>query len=244
MQPRAQSRFYDRVWTVGRVWNPRIWPEWALIEPLLADCPRRLEIGPGGRPRLPILDTWFADVSPVALGKLQGRGGKGVVTNAETLPFPDRSFDLVAACELIEHLEDDHRAFAELGRVTRVGGYLLLSVPLQPALWTAHDELAGHFRRYEPTVLIQALQANGFGIIGFCPHPLGGSEYSAFKRLGASLLTRAPKLAIWLEDRVTLPIGVRLQRSIRRILPTLPPATAAPGGAVLCRCNGEVQPKL
>ena len=237
MQPHQQARHYDRVWTVGRVWNPHVWPEWALIESLLPDCPRRLEIGPGIRPRLPLAETWFADVSPVALGKLARQGGIGVLANAETLPFPNSRFDLVAACELIEHLEDDQRAVAELARITRIGGYLLLSVPLQPALWTAHDELAGHFRRYEPAALVQLLQTNGFSILGFCPHPLGGNEYSALKRHSASLLTHAPKLAIWLEDRVTLPIGVRLQRSVRRLLPTLPPNTRAPGGSVLCQRN-------
>jgi SAM-dependent methyltransferase len=250
VQPHAQRRVYDRVWTIGHVWNPRVWPEYGLIAPLLADCPHRLEIGPGTRPRLPItvplspslnsergqgVRSWFVDVSPIALGKLQAGGGNAVLSTADELPFPDNLFHVVAICELLEHIEADERAVAELARVTHAGGYLVLSVPLHPALWTAHDELAGHFRRYEPVTLVQLLNSNGYDILGFLPQPVGGNQYSMFKRIGAWLLARAPNLAIWLEDRVTLPIGVRLRRSVQRMLRTLPPDTRAPGGSLLCQ---------
>src|SRR5579859_1353537 len=123
VQPQAQAHFYDQVWTADHVWNPRVWPEWDVISPILENCPRRLEIGPGTRPRLPISGSWFVDVSQVALSRLQGHGCSGILANANALPFPDCQFDLVASCELLEHIEDDQRAVAELARVTYIGGF-------------------------------------------------------------------------------------------------------------------------
>lgn len=240
MQPPAQAHFYDQVWTANHVWNPRVWPEWDVILPILENCPRRLEIGPGTRPRLPISGSWFVDVSQVALSKLQGHGCNGILANANALPFPDCRFDLVASCELLEHIEDDERAVAELARVTSIGGFLLLSVPLQPALWTAHDTLVGHFRRYEPAALANLITVNGYEIIGFWPQPVGGQQYGIFKRFGAWLLTCAPNLAFWLEDRITLPIGVRLYRLVRRKLPESLVETYAPGGTLLCRRTSAI----
>lgn len=49
---------------------------------------------------------------------------------AELLPFSDRSFDLVVACEVLEHLEDPAGALQEISRVCR--GHLLASVPWEP----------------------------------------------------------------------------------------------------------------
>src|SRR5690606_22321946 len=48
---------------------------------------------------------------------------------AEALPFADAMFDTVLSTSVIEHVDDPVRALAELARVTRVGGHLLISVP-------------------------------------------------------------------------------------------------------------------
>ena len=51
------------------------------------------------------------------------------VSLLEGLPFDDASFDTVIAMEVIEHVENHRRAIAELGRVLRPGGRLILSFP-------------------------------------------------------------------------------------------------------------------
>jgi SAM-dependent methyltransferase len=59
-----------------------------------------------------------------------------------------RTFDLVCAFEVLEHLEDDRGAVEEWQSFTRPGGTLLFSVPAGPDRFAAADAKAGHFRRY------------------------------------------------------------------------------------------------
>src|SRR5436190_23034720 len=57
----------------------------------------------------------------------------------EEMPYRANSFDLVTCLDVLEHTPDDVRSLAELRRVTRRGGYLLLTVPAYKALWSGHD---------------------------------------------------------------------------------------------------------
>lgn len=50
------------------------------------------------------------------------------------LPFPDAAFDLVVMADLLEHVEDDRLLLAELARVLRPGGRLVLNLPHAKAL--------------------------------------------------------------------------------------------------------------
>lgn len=52
-----------------------------------------------------------------------------------SLPVDSASADLVACTQVLEHIEDDLRAFEELNRILKPGGYLLLAVPHPPAPW-------------------------------------------------------------------------------------------------------------
>lgn len=61
----------------------------------------------------------------------------------------DQEFDLVVATDVLEHIEDDRAALAKLVRHVRPGGKVLLTVPAGPRLFGYHDELLGHFRRYD-----------------------------------------------------------------------------------------------
>lgn len=85
----------------------------------LAECPRT--------------DVLAADV--LALG-----GGYGS-------PLTGR-FDLVLLSEVLEHLDDDRAALEACYALLRPGGWLLVTVPAHPHLWTEMDELIGHRRRY------------------------------------------------------------------------------------------------
>jgi SAM-dependent methyltransferase len=64
------------------------------------------------------------------------------------LEWEDGRFDLVTALDVIEHVDEDAAAVRELVRVTRPGGLLLITVPAFPGLWSEHDEINHHKRRY------------------------------------------------------------------------------------------------
>ncbi|HEU4495528.1 MAG TPA: methyltransferase domain-containing protein [Flavobacterium sp.] len=64
------------------------------------------------------------------------------------LPFEDNSFDLVCAFDVIEHVEDDALAVAELKRVAKNDAFVLVTVPAFMSLWSHHDVINHHFRRY------------------------------------------------------------------------------------------------
>jgi SAM-dependent methyltransferase len=64
------------------------------------------------------------------------------------LPFPNDQFDLVCAFDVIEHVEDDQRAIDELYRVCKPESHIFLTVPAFMELWSSHDIVNQHYRRY------------------------------------------------------------------------------------------------
>jgi SAM-dependent methyltransferase len=102
------------------------------------------------------------DYYDAPLGFCKRRGiARLVRASAERLPFRDGVFDLVAAMDVVEHLEDDAGALAEAARVTRPGGFVMLTVPAYMLLWSEHDEALAHKRRYTPSQARQLVHTAG-----------------------------------------------------------------------------------
>jgi len=93
-----------------------------------------------------------------------GRGVPVLRADATRLPVESRVLDLVVAFDVLEHLDDDAAAAAEIRRVLRPGGTALIAVPADPRLWSAHDEAVGHVRRYTRPALVALLQGAGLSI--------------------------------------------------------------------------------
>ena len=105
------------------------------------------------------------DSSDLALAFCQKRGlGPLVRGDGERIPLRSNTFGAALALDVFEHIEDDARAYAEVYRVLRPGGVLVLSVPAFASLWGPHDVALHHFRRYRRAELVQRLQQVGFQI--------------------------------------------------------------------------------
>jgi SAM-dependent methyltransferase len=89
------------------------------------------------------------ELSPTSAGLARERdAGEVVEGSVLEMPFDADAFDLAASLDVIEHLQDDLQALRELRRVVAPGGALLLTVPAYQWLWSGHDEINHHHRRY------------------------------------------------------------------------------------------------
>ena len=95
--------------------------------------------------------------------------------DATRLPFPDDTFDRVITSEVLEHIQDDVSAIAELVRVLRPGGSFACTVPSwwpEKVNWKLSDEyhapkaVGGHVRIYSQTELTAKLRAAGLDVRG------------------------------------------------------------------------------
>lgn len=66
----------------------------------------------------------------------------------DRVPLPPTQLDAVCLFDVLEHIEEDGRALAAVRDLLKPGGLLFATVPAYPWLWSRHDELLGHRRRY------------------------------------------------------------------------------------------------
>jgi SAM-dependent methyltransferase len=92
-----------------------------------------------------------AESYAVARSRVEPLGG--TVLHGTSDLVGERTFDLVCAFEVLEHLEDDAAAVASWASHLTPRGTLLVSVPAWPDRFGAMDELVGHYRRYTPEQL-------------------------------------------------------------------------------------------
>jgi SAM-dependent methyltransferase len=215
----------------------------ALLEPALGPAGERrlLDAGCGTGFNLlalaPLGRATGIDLSPEALGFCRARRVEAVRGSVLQLPFADESFDVVTSFDVIYHawVTDDHAAAAEMARVLRPGGVLLVRVPALRALWGAHDVEVQSRHRYTRPELVALLSASGLRVlrasycnslllplllarrfldrllarrgsdVGFLPAPLEW-VFSRVLRLEAALVRRG----------VSLPLGASVTALARR----------------------------
>lgn len=143
---------------------------WALLRHAqLPPNPRLLDAGCGtGRNLVEFGALGTAsgvDPSPDAVAFCRLRGLRDVrQAGIESLPFDSGHFDLLLACDVLEHVVDDVGALGELRRVAAAGATLLITVPAYGWMWTEHDVQLHHLRRYTlPKLRSRVLDA------GWCP---------------------------------------------------------------------------
>ena len=158
---------------------PRLVSRLYAIDKFLAEIPPPksiLEIGPGLGDlsahllkRFPgariVLSEVSADAARILEERFTGEP-RAMVSQADIL-FGDRRtdrFDLIIACEVFEHIEDDSTGLRSVAALLREGGYFIFSAPCHMRKWQSADVFAGHFRRYEKEELVQKLEGAGMAL--------------------------------------------------------------------------------
>lgn len=125
-----------------------------------------LDVGCGTGVNLGFLQQYGAvtglDNTEEAVKRCKANGFQDVVMgDILALPFPDATFDLVVAMDVVEHLDDDVAVLKELRRIVKPGGLLYITVPAFMFLWSIQDDVSLHKRRYRASQLRQAVEAAG-----------------------------------------------------------------------------------
>jgi SAM-dependent methyltransferase len=104
------------------------------------------------------------EYAPTAAAFARERGLDVLRADAREMPLRTGSLDLVTAFDVLEHIEEDYLAAAEITRVLRPGGTALIAVPCDMSLWSAHDEAVNHVRRYTRETLSGVISKGGLVI--------------------------------------------------------------------------------
>ena len=129
-----------------------------------------LDVGCGTGSYFPILSRYGkvfgAESDDSAIRELMERKVPAEIYKAE-LPNMDlkRKFDAATAFEILEHVEEDEAAMKNIFDHLENGGLLIGTVPAYQWLWSKHDELAHHKRRYTRKMLKQHLEEAGFEVV-------------------------------------------------------------------------------
>jgi SAM-dependent methyltransferase len=221
----ARRRILKRL--IGRVVQP---PKKARI----------LEVGCGTGHNLAMLKT-FGRVEASELDRcaraLANKRLRGKVKEAK-LPdlsmFERNAYDLIALLDVLEHVPDDLASLRAIHRRLKPGGALLLTVPANAWMWSAHDAAHHHFRRYskkqlEELFLRSGLEVQLLSYFNSLLFPLVAAariagkvrrRHSADDRLPSapvnSLLDKIFGSEAGLIGRVPMPFGVSLVAVVRR----------------------------
>lgn len=87
-----------------------------------------------------------------------------VQLDARKLPYVEE-FEIVAAFDVIEHIEEDETVLQNFFSAIKPGGVCIVTVPQHKWLWSPVDEEACHKRRYSAVELHDKIEATGFNIL-------------------------------------------------------------------------------
>lgn len=120
----------------------------------LGRTPRILDAGCGTGGNLDMLSRFGcvvgleSDLGAAEMARARGVADVVLGHLPDAIPFAVESFDLVVLLDVLEHIEDETAALKCAAALLAPGGFLVLTVPAFPRLWSVHDEAHHHKRRY------------------------------------------------------------------------------------------------
>ena len=156
---------------------------------------RILEIGCGTGHNLAMLGG-FGSVDALELDEqaravAEGRLGREVMSSPlpDLTGVPERHYDLIGAFDVIEHIDDDEAALRSIAARLKPGGKLVITVPAHQWMWSAHDVINHHKRRYSKRALKRLvdespLRLEAIGYFNSLLFPLAIGQRAASKLRG------------------------------------------------------------
>lgn len=145
------------------------------IMSMLKDVPKNsqiLDIGcSGGVLMLALKEAGYTNVTGLdfsneAIEQCKSKGLEHVhVMDAHYPKFPNESFDVIIASDCLEHLEKDDVALRNWYSLLKKGGQGYIFVPAFMSLWSEHDVINHHYRRYTKNELSEKAEKSGFKVI-------------------------------------------------------------------------------
>ena len=154
-----------------------------------------LEIGCGTGHNFPMLSQ-FGHVDALELDDqarsiAEKRLGRSIMSAPlpELAGVPERHYDLVGAFDVIEHIDDDRASIASIAERLKRGGKFVMTVPAHQWMWSAHDTVNHHKRRYSKRRLAQLIEGSplkldAVGYFNSLLFPVAIAERMASKALG------------------------------------------------------------
>ena len=127
-----------------------------------------------------INNLYGVDISSKAIENCKENGIRNAfVMDAQQIDLK-QAFDVIISSDCLEHLENDEIALKNWHKLLKDDGTLLVFVPAFMFLWSSHDIVNMHFRRYNRKELKAKMEKNGYEIkkssywnfFGFFPHSL------------------------------------------------------------------------
>lgn len=201
---------------------------------------RILELGAGTGHNLAMLSRFgtveASELDPIARELASERLGREVKEAAlpDLSMFPSDSYDLIALLDVLEHVPDDKGSLASIMTRLKPGAALLVTVPANPWMWSAHDVAHHHHRRYRKGEIEKLARDAGYQIELLSPfNSLLFPPIAAVRVLGkltgkddsddampGALVNKTLDTVFGLErsliGRVPMPFGVSLVAVLRR----------------------------
>ncbi|MGH9897989.1 MAG: class I SAM-dependent methyltransferase, partial [Pyrinomonadaceae bacterium] len=97
-----------------------------------------------------VYDAWGVDDSPLAVSMCRDRGLVNVFEGSayDLSNVSNKLFEAMLYLDVIEHLEDDFTALRRANEMLAIKGIVIITVPAYMFMWSQHDELNQHKRRY------------------------------------------------------------------------------------------------
>ncbi len=161
----------------------------------LPDTARVLDVGCGTGTILESFSGRYrafgTDVAPQAIGFCRDRGLTELHLGTLDSYPPSEPFDLLTLLDMLEHVEDDRGLLRAGHRLLRDGGHMLIAVPAFPSLWSRHDEILHHKRRYTRTALRRVVEDAGFTVVhltffNFFLFPVAWAKRAAARATGSA----------------------------------------------------------